>query len=721
MRWQRWLRMGIAAFAAVFLVATYFAIRPSRRGGAVPARGGAVQDPAASAQSTGGNVLNLLRDVENFRLEYDRLLSYPDGRQKLTGARVVVPQRGGRDYRITAREAEVGPGQDLITMQGAVVLTASDGLSAKTDYATYSQTEGILRAPGPASFSRARMSGSSNGLTYDKARDVMWLRDKAVMAMGPERPGEDGVEIHAGEATFARADHYVRYERGFTLVTGPRTLASRAATAYLTEDGARVQTLDMRGASRITGSATSGAASEGAGTLKSMDADDINLEFSPDGRTLTRATLSSRRPGKASVEIGGAGAVARQVAGQWIDVRLGPDGSTVSELTVRESVGLALPATKEEPGRTITSSTLTSRADAGASLNSAHFAGDVEYREASADARKRTVRARALDIATQPGLGAIDDARFAGAVRFEDAQFRGASGLARYLVGKGRIELDGVDETTGQVPRVTDGQVAIDASHIEITMDERRIAARGDVRSAMTPVSTKPSPDRTQDVHRASMLQDDQPVYATSSELEYDGAGRLAVYTAQAPAQARLWQGDTTIQGDRVTVDDSTGNLAAKGHVASTLLVDQRDEKTQEVRRVPSIGSADEFVFEDAPRRATYTGGAHVSGPQGDLRAARIELYLAAASRELDRVEGYTNVSLQDAARKASGDRLTYVSADGRYLMVGSPVTIEADCRETTGRTLTFYKSTNNIVVEPSEEYRTQVRSVPNCGGPGRH
>ena len=74
-----------------------------------------------------------------------------------------MPQRGGRDYRITAREAEVGPGQDLITMQGSVELTSSDGLGVKTDHATYSQAEGILRAPGPASSLKARMSGSSTG------------------------------------------------------------------------------------------------------------------------------------------------------------------------------------------------------------------------------------------------------------------------------------------------------------------------------------------------------------------------------------------------------------------------------------------------------------------------------------------------------------------------------------------------------------------------------
>jgi lipopolysaccharide export system protein LptA len=216
------------------------------------------------------------------------------------------------------------------------------------------------------------------------------------------------------------------------------------------------------------------------------------------------------------------------------------------------------------------------------------------------------------------------------------------------------------------------------------------------------------------------MLKPDQPVYAAADELSYDGDARLAVYSGQAPKQARLWQGDTTIQGDRVTVDDATGNLTAKGTVASTLILEQQDEKTKTIERVPSIGSADDFLYDDGLRRATYTGTAHVSGPQGDLRAARIELYLSASASELDRVEGYEAVTMRDATRTAFGDRLTFVSADGRYLMVGSPVKIEADCRETTGRTLTFYKATNNITVEPNDEFRTQVKSIPKCGETGR-
>jgi lipopolysaccharide export system protein LptA len=216
------------------------------------------------------------------------------------------------------------------------------------------------------------------------------------------------------------------------------------------------------------------------------------------------------------------------------------------------------------------------------------------------------------------------------------------------------------------------------------------------------------------------MLDKDQPVYAASAALEYDSTARVAVYTAEAPAQARLWQGDTTIQADRLTVDDATGNLAGKGRVATAFVIEEKDAKTGKTERTASIGGADEFLYDDAPRTATYTGSAHVSGPQGDLRASRIELFLAPEANELQRVEAYTGVSLRDATRTVSGDRLTYTAEDGRYVVVGSPVKITADCRETTGRTLTFYRSTNNIDVEPNDEFRTQMKAIPNCVVPER-
>ena len=713
MRWQQRLRLGIAVFGAGFLVVLYMAFRAPRPSSGPPAGGRMTrEDPEATAQSTSGELLNLVRDAENFRLEYDTLLTYPDGRQKLEGARVSVPNRGGRNFTVKAREADVGAGQDRIEMRGAVQLESSDGLVAKTEAADYSQSEGILRAPGPASFTKGRMSGSSVGMTYDKGRDAISMLDRASMAIAPDTPESPPVRITSGSAYFARADHYVRYERDFTLVSGARTLSSALATAFLTDDGARVESLEMRGSSRITG------VGEGAGALRAMEADDINLEFAGDGRTLAGATLASRRPGRASIELGADGG-ARRVVGQWIDVRFAADGATVSGLTVRESVVLTLPAGPAAPPRTISAVTLIAKAEGGASLDAARFVENVEYRESPPGANPRIVRSRTLDAATAPGLGSMTDARFSGAVRFEEGQLRAASGQARYLVDRGRIDLDGVDETTGQSPRVTDGQVAIDAGHIEITTDPRRITAARDVRSVMMPAAKDPASPGGR-VRRAGMLERDQPVYAASAALDYDSAARVAVYTAEAPAQARLWQGDTTIQADHLTVDDATGNLAGKGSVATTFMIEETDEKSGTRKRTPTIGRADAFLYDDGPRTATYTGSAHVAGPQGDLEASRIELFLAAEVSELERLEAYTAIALRDATRVVSGDRLTYTAADGRYLVVGSPVKIEADCRETTGRTLTFYRSTNNIVVEPNDEFRTQVKAIPNCVVPGR-
>ena len=54
-------------------------------------------------------------------------------------------------------------------------MTSSDGLEAKGGSAAYNQGEGIVRAPGPVTFKRGRMSGTGVDFSYDEARDLMGL------------------------------------------------------------------------------------------------------------------------------------------------------------------------------------------------------------------------------------------------------------------------------------------------------------------------------------------------------------------------------------------------------------------------------------------------------------------------------------------------------------------------------------------------------------------
>jgi hypothetical protein len=59
---------------------------------------------------------------------------------------------------------------------------------------------------------------------------------------------------------------------------------------------------------------------------------------------------------------------------------------------------------------------------------------------------------------------------------------------------------------------------------------------------------------------------------------------------------------------------------------------------------------------------------------------------------------------------------MVYTTSDEKYVIVGTPVKIVDECeRETTGRTLTFIKSTDNIVVDGNRQTRTQTK-----GGNGK-
>jgi lipopolysaccharide export system protein LptA len=229
----------------------------------------------------------------------------------------------------------------------------------------------------------------------------------------------------------------------------------------------------------------------------------------------------------------------------------------------------------------------------------------------------------------------------------------------------------------------------------------------------------------------------------SAAELEYQGESGLAVYKGAA----QLWQGDTALRGETITIDQQKGNLSAVGGARSTLALGD----------APSVGRAEEIRYEDATRQVTYVGikapiatvsktvpptpppalpaapnapiapaapvavPAHVSGPQGDLKADRIVVVLAKEESRMLRLEAYTDVTLRIDQRVATGSRMTYHADDERYVMSGTGttrVTVVEGCRETSGRTLTFFKSTDRIIVDGNEEIRTRTTGGGPCPQP---
>jgi lipopolysaccharide export system protein LptA len=204
------------------------------------------------------------------------------------------------------------------------------------------------------------------------------------------------------------------------------------------------------------------------------------------------------------------------------------------------------------------------------------------------------------------------------------------------------------------------------------------------------------------------MLEADQSVIVVADTFAYDGVGS-ATYTGNA----RLSQGDTSIKAATIAIDERTGDLQAAGGVVTTTVLEDTAKGRRE--RVSSIARAGALAYEEAARRATYTENAQVGGPQGEMHAARIELYLRPSGNELERVEAYDDVALLEQRRKTTGTRLTYFGDDDRYVVLGTPVRIVECSQETTGRTLTFYRDTDRIVVDGNEQIRTRTTGRSTC------
>ncbi len=686
--WRKRLRLGIAIFGVCLTAFVLYVIRPREtRPPVVPIER---IDPKATVETRGCDVVQLKGSKQDLRVECESQVTYEDGQTALRGVTLTVDNRAGRSFKVTGKEARVGANQATFDINGDVRLEASDGLVATSGSASYSDAEGIVRAPGPVQFSRGRMAGAGIGFTFDEQRNTVWLLDQAVVRFAPE--GAAGpMDVAAGAAGFARGERYMRFERGVRMTRSGQIIEADEATAHLFADRDEPDQIELRGNSRITGG-------EGLGALRLMRARDINLDYAEDGRTLQQATLA----GQAAIRIASASAGAeQQLNGEFIAFELAADGA-IKTLSSRDRVTLALPATKDAPGRTIRAQQLSGTGAPGQGLTTMAFRDSVLFVEAAAtDRAERTARSQALDLRLNPSSGALDDAKFGGGVRFEDAGLVAQSGDATYRLGGNGLDLRGKNGAAD--PFVNDELIRVDAEAIDLTLSPRRMVAKGKVRSVLQPSKPKSGAAAAR---RPGLLGDADPVNVIAGELTYDEQAKQGVYSGQS----RLWQGDTVIQAERITLDEMKGDLGADGGVVTTLALAPENPDAKPLRSGPTILRGATFTYRDETRTAIYDTKAQMNGEQGDLRADHIELLLAGGENRLDRLDARGAVDVTLDKRRGSGTTLVYRPATERYEITGSPGRFIDECNESAGKTLTFFKSSDRVIIDGNEEVRTETR-----------
>ncbi len=706
MRWQRWARLAVAVFLVGFSAVVYLAIRgraPGSEAESPPER----VDLAAASETAPG----VLTFSNGETLGFEQALSYADGRVRLITVELKVPDEKGRVVTIRADQAvrrEAG-GSEIghVDFTGHVDVTSTDDLHVTADEASYDAQSGMVSAPGAVRFERGRLSGTGIGASYDRARDRLWLLSDARVSFAADGAGAGALDVTAGGAGLARDEHQIHFERGVHIERDDRLIDALDAVVTLSEDESRVTLVELRGDSRIT---RRGDAPARPGDLSAMQSRDMTLGYADDGVTLQTATLV----GGARLDLAGDGATGRRIAAQRLDIQLGPDGSTVTSLSGRDQVEVALPGGAGRPAQRVTAAVLDARGDAGG-LRTARFTGGVEFRETPGAARggapaaERVARSSSLDLALEAGFGAVNAAEFAGGVAFTDGTWRGEGARARYAPAAGVLALS-AETASGPPPRVADERLTIDARAIEITLATRALTAKGSVQTVIHARRR----DAPADEKLPALLSEDAPVYVAAATLTYDGKATLATFGGGA----RLWQGETLVQGQTVTLDGAAGNLSASGSVRTVLTLVDPGKEGAPARTVTEAG---QLEYDEAGRRITYDKAAHLNGPEGDVKAASIVMDLEETGRQLARAHASGGgTALLENKYHVTGSHLTYLASEGRYVVEGAPVRIveerPTECVETVGTILTFTRSTATIDVDGTDGSRSKTTQVP-CPG----
>jgi lipopolysaccharide export system protein LptA len=687
MRWQKRARIGLAAFGLIVAITVYGTM--GERQSAAPVSRMPGIDPSAVLESVGATFQKFRAATQDYVIEADRQLSYEGGATKFVGVSITVRQRAGRDFIISGQRAETGEGQAEIQLSGDVRLVASDGFVATADHAIFSQTDATLRVPGPISFQKGHMTGSGVGMTYAQDTDVLSLLDQARVTVTDDS-GTAATEFRANAATLARLENSLTLNGSVHVLRGQQVLEADDSHVRLSTGVEFVTAIELRGNASVVG----------GGAFESMTAEDIDLEYTEDGAALERVLLS----GNGAIVMNSTGGEAgREFAGDVLDLSFAPDAS-LTHATGKGDVRVALPGAVGAPARHVSAEMFDATGEPGLDLTAARFDEDVEYLEEATGGRgPRTVRSGTLHITFAET--SVTTAVFSGSVQFEEQGLQASGSEARYDPTSGTLRLSGTGAEGS--PRVVDEQIEIDADVIDVRLAGREMIASGSVTTVLYAGASGRLP---------GLLEEGAPVNVRSDTLTYGGGAGAAVYAGDAT----LWQGATAIRADRIVLDRASAGLVASGTARSTIELDLGE----------AVGRAAGILYDDAARTIIYdtpiatstvagaTPAAQLSGPQGDIRAQRIEIVLGRTTSSAERLEAYGNVSANLGVRVATGDRLTYFAEDERYVMSGianMPVTIVEQCRETSGRTMTFFKSTERIIVDGREEVRTQSRRGASC------
>jgi lipopolysaccharide export system protein LptA len=709
---------------------------------------------------------NVVRRVEGYErrvTEGDRLsmyvraavaTSFDDGHHELSQVHIEYFPAGSRQpHKIDSQRAVYFNETELINFSGGVRIESADRLKVASESISYDVRAERGESKVPLAFSRDNVSGRADSAVVEGKQKRLHLAgnveitvDPAAAEAGGARPQpgarDKPVTVRAPRADYDHARHHLTFTGGATAEQGSDVMSGETLSGFLNEQQ-RLQRIEARRNSYLRSSEP--------GRSAEVRSADMDFFFDADQR-LERAAASGGAQAR-TLDADSAVELTTPTAAE-VFFAAQAERSAIRELRAggRPVVTLAAPRSKaNDPAAankrlTADAVKLFWRAGAGRDLERAEAVGnaelvvepvqpspaadrkqlnaprfDCDFHEGGnlarlftatggaravvtpvvADQRRgvRTLTAKTMLAFFERASQDVERVESRGETQFNEGDRNGQSENGEYTVRDSTVRLRGGE------PVAWDSRARLKAAEIDSNAQTKISYARGRVQT------TYYSQEQTGGATPFSKVK--SPVFVNSNEAEFRHETGVGIYTGEA----RAWQDDNFVRGDRIVVRRAEQRMEAEGRVQSALYRAQRKDSSGNRQVVPVFATSARMFYSNAERLIRYEGSVDIKQGTERITSEVADVILHRDQNEVERTIAQRNVVVTQPGKRGTGERAEYVAADETVQLTGDPARVVDDEQGASeSRRITVHLRDNRVVSDtaaaPGGRPTGRVRSV---------
>ena len=696
------------------------------------------EKPELSKQVTGVMEGYEQRVTKNDRLyllvKASKDTTFSDGHHELENVSMqVFPPEGDVPDQISAAHAVYIPDTNVLSFSGNVRIETKDKLKVGTETLSFDQNSGVAQTDAAVTFERENVTGKSTGAVVEQKAKRLELKKDVEMTVTPQVPAATAAKsptrarpvlIKSARGVFEQDALKFTFSGGATFEQERDILSAENLYAFLNQEK-RLERAELRGNSYLRTMQPG----------RSAEVSSVDMDFFLDkDQRLQRAVANNNvvaRSLDADADMQLSGASMLEVLFQ-----ASADGSVLKQMQAgqRSTITLSAPKSKANDPRaankrlTADSVRLAWRTT-GRDLEKAEASGNaelfIEPVVSSARAERKTLNAPRFDceffdagnlarecrstggskatmdpVQPSPKRGTrtitsqnmtavfvkdtqdLERVDAQGDGKFNELDRNGVAATVSYVAAEEMVRLRGGD------PTVWDSRGRTKAVELDSDLKNHISYARGRT------TTTYYSQEQTNGATPFSKTK--SPVYIASERGEFRHESGQAVYSGNA----RAWQDDNYVRGDKLVLYVNDKRMEASGHVQTTIYNSKRRVENQ-TTVVPVFASADSMFYSDPDRTIHYEGNVDIKQSTDRLTSDVADVYLQKESNEMQKTVAQRNVVLTQPARKGTGDWVEYTSADEVAILKGNPARVEdVEQGNTEGSRLTVSLKDNKVTAD---------------------